>query len=1008
MRFKSRFPFLFLLSLLLTFTSFGQTSKTININGNIDTVEVKENVFFVRSLSSITNINLPNNIEILKQSNNSYSKDENNNWAIIKVEDFNAFIPFLKIDKLRMLRRMYAHVDFVLNNTNNTPFTDLIEVELFDSDNYEDLLWLTEQYNLKILRHYNFNPLKLALQINAYSNNSAINVITQLSESNLLKSVSPIMLRTASLACVNDPLFSEQWGFKNTTNPQFDINACNAWQITKGKPEVKVAVIDANFKFSHPDMNDNWHPRSFDSEKYKLGADTSGSGGHAVRVSSNIGANHNNIDLVGLSPDLSLMAISNPLGTVTMDEELTEALNWARNAGAQVINCSWGFVVHNVDTIDSDDTTNLVNAINNAWWLGRNGLGTPLVFISGNEHPMPLDLPVTNTTNMIVVGASTKDGKRASFSQFGKNLDLVAPGDLQPLLHGTNDILYDAGTSFSAPLVAATAGLILSEHPSLTADEVKEAICTTAIKLPGYSYANTPNRPYGLWNNEVGYGLLQVDAALNYAKNIADTNCAADLFMNDFEHDIGKEPNTTNRKVFWDSPDIWIRNRDNGEINWQHQDPEYRNENTPLRPLPNYVYVRVRNNGCKASDPNAKLALYWAKASTGLAWPRQWDNYYENGQLRGDLIDSVAIGEIKPGDFKIVKFPWYPPNPSFFSEDFGLDSAHFCLLARILDGFNLQESESVWQNTKNNNGIAWKNVSIVDNVPGLISNTNIFGTGRVFVRNPFNSPINNNTIFFDIPDGEIGENILNGSRVKVDLGNDLYNKWLSAGAYGHGVEIVLDTRYSINTETGRYDVLPSLVPVLEIVSDDAYITGFPLNAGEVHNIRLNFSERISNLLTPKIKKQFVFDVIQAEENNGNTEIFGGERFIINNKLGNLINGVGNLQGFTDELLKDEKYNNTNPKRNKILSKKITNTPELTSIYFGPNPSTNYLDYSIKGLEDDERISLEIYNPEGRLIKSLDNQTAHGKLPLQDLAKSTYLLKIKNRGKVIFTGQFLKQ
>ena len=56
---------------------------------------------------------------------------------------------------------------------------------------------------------------------------------------------------------------------------------------------------------------------------------------------------------------------------------------------------------------------------------------------------------------------------------------------------------------------------MLSVNPNLTYDEVREIICRTAVKLPDYTFANaSPSNPYGKWNEEVGYGLVDATAAV--------------------------------------------------------------------------------------------------------------------------------------------------------------------------------------------------------------------------------------------------------------------------------------------------------------------------------------------------------------------------------------------------------------------------------------------------------------------------------------------------------------
>ena len=107
----------------------------------------------------------------------------------------------------------------------------------------------------------------------------------------------------------------------------------------------------------------------------------------------------------------------------------------------------------------------------------------------------------------------------------------------------------------------------------------------------------------------------------------------ADLYSRDTPADTGAEPNPDTGPM-WVSEDIWVRNSPDPNYRpvpftaasppWTpaaHQSPEYRD---PRFGVPNYVYIRVRNRGTATSSGTDQLRLYWAKASTGLAWPASW------------------------------------------------------------------------------------------------------------------------------------------------------------------------------------------------------------------------------------------------------------------------------------------------------------------------------------------------------------------------------------------------
>ena len=115
---------------------------------------------------------------------------------------------------------------------------------------------------------------------------------------------------------------------------------------------------------------------------------------------------------------------------------------------------------------------------------------------------------------------------------------------------------------------------------------------------------------------------------------------SVDLFIQDNLGDTGKEPNTTIEE-FWKSPSIWVRNYPDGE--YGHQNPVYSSEHPTA-----YVYVRVHNRGKEKFDGKNKwVALYWAKASTGISqnvWKgRETD---ENGELTGKTLMSFLSDQL--------------------------------------------------------------------------------------------------------------------------------------------------------------------------------------------------------------------------------------------------------------------------------------------------------------------------------------------------------------------------
>lgn len=131
----------------------------------------------------------------------------------------------------------------------------------------------------------------------------------------------------------------------------------------------------------------------------------------------------------------------------------------------------------------------------------------------------------------------------------------------------------------------------------------------------------------------------------------APTGNMGNVYMKDTQCDNGDEVNPDNGPM-WLSEDIWVRHEDDGSL--EHQNPEYKLNS------PNYVYVRIRGIGCEQLA-GATLQLYFSKASTGLAWPTTWNDFFLMGPngpvLAGDEITTapISIPAIEPGEEWITK-----------------------------------------------------------------------------------------------------------------------------------------------------------------------------------------------------------------------------------------------------------------------------------------------------------------------------------------------------------------
>lgn len=322
----------------------------------------------------------------------------------------------------------------------------------------------------------------------------------------------------------------------------------------------------------------------------------------------------------------------------------------------------------------------------------------------------------------------------------------------------------------------------------------------------------------------------------------------ADLWSQNTSVDIGDEPDAASAAM-WLSDDIWVRCQDDGIVNQEHQNPEFRAGGAP-----NWVYVRVRNRGCAAAASGDAL-LYWAKASTALSWPAPWDGSVTSPALMGGQIGTSPSGNVAPRGFAILKFPWSPPDPADYAS-FGADQSHFCLLSRIVTsasapfGMTIAEGSDLNANVRNNNNIAWKNITVVDDLPG---------TGRqacVTVMGIEKDAIQARLIFRE-PREAASASFFDRGVVFVDLGDKLFARWHDGGAIGDGIE---------SGERGVYVVKP-----------DAWIGNIHLERQDLFTICARH-ERRSDL--PEGADVFLLDIIQAVDDGAEDQLLGGQRFVL--------------------------------------------------------------------------------------------------------------------------------
>ncbi|MBI4096798.1 MAG: S8 family serine peptidase [Candidatus Levybacteria bacterium] len=277
-----------------------------------------------------------------------------------------------------------------------------------------------------------------------------------------------------AVATPDDPNFDKQYALRT-------IKAQSAWNETQGK-NVVVAVLDTGIDENHPDLKGKIAGRKNFAYPEKPPDDLSGHGTHVAGIIA--AKTDNNEGVAGACPQCKLLNVkvlkNNEQGTMSV---VADGIAWAaQQEGVKVINLS---VSGNKPDVNGDEQGGdfLEDAINEAW-----NKGIVVVVAAGNDGTSQKTYPAAYD-NAIAVAATTRDDKIASFSNFGKDwVDVAAPGDdiystIPPHVsrnEGTAKYRFMKGTSMAAPLVSATAALVIAKDSNLTPSQVRSKLEQTA------------------------------------------------------------------------------------------------------------------------------------------------------------------------------------------------------------------------------------------------------------------------------------------------------------------------------------------------------------------------------------------------------------------------------------------------------------------------------------------------------------------------------------------------
>ncbi|MFO0980198.1 MAG: S8 family peptidase [Planctomycetota bacterium] len=280
----------------------------------------------------------------------------------------------------------------------------------------------------------------------------------------------------------DDPYYPSMWA-----PPR--IKADRAWDITQGSASVVIAILDTGLDYSHVDLAanawtnageipangidddhngyvDDYHGYDFtyhDPEPNDVFGHGTGCAGIAAAVINN------GEGVVGIGPRCALMGLKCARDDgYFFDDAVAPAFVYAADMGAKVTSNSY---------YGDGITPAQMDAINYA-----HAKGVLSVVAAGNDDRVAIYYPAGYDVSLAVGALETNDTK-AWFSNYGTWVDVIAPGTSLVTTAVGNGYMGFAGTSGACPHVSGLAGLVFSQHPSFTADQVRAQIEQAAEPL---------------------------------------------------------------------------------------------------------------------------------------------------------------------------------------------------------------------------------------------------------------------------------------------------------------------------------------------------------------------------------------------------------------------------------------------------------------------------------------------------------------------------------------------
>lgn len=342
----------------------------------------------------------------------------------------------------------------------------------------------------------------------------AYDVSQELMKNPAIEYAVPVFNRHFTDFTPNDPEIGNQWHLENT-------NAFKAWEITKGSPDVVIGIVDSGTDWRHPDLSDNIYHNPNEIPENGIDDDDNGyvddyngwdfvgninfqeamnniykpdndpaplsnANDHGTHVAGCAAAVTNNATgIASLGYNSSILPVKcgsdNWGGSGTRNIfKGYEAIVYAANTGADIINCSWGGPGYNpaeqeiINSVVASGVLVVVSA-------GNDGASVD----EGNFFPAGYD-------NVLCVGSTQSSNRKSGFSNYGIRTDVFSPGGGIYSTLPNNRYGNMSGTSMAGPVAAGLVALVKALHPTWTPHQIMAQMRSTTVPVTGVSAEDKP------------------------------------------------------------------------------------------------------------------------------------------------------------------------------------------------------------------------------------------------------------------------------------------------------------------------------------------------------------------------------------------------------------------------------------------------------------------------------------------------------------------------------------